>query len=52
MSEQVRPVCGDMEDEIVTVPVKPLTAVRETVDEPADPALTGTEVGLATKVKS
>ena len=51
-SEHVRPDDGVADVEIDTVPVKPLTALREIVDDPTIPAFTETEVGLATRVKS
>jgi len=51
-SEHVRPDDGATDDEIDTVPANPLTAVRVMADVPIIPALTGIEVGLATRVKS
>ena len=51
-SEHVRPDDGVTDVEIDTVPVKPLTALREIVDDPTIPAFTETEVGLARRVKS
>lgn len=51
-SEHVRPDDGATDDEIDTDPAKPLTAERVMVDEPTIPALTETETGLATRVKS
>ena len=48
----MRPDDGATDDEIDTDPAKPLTAVRVMVDDPTMPALTETETGLATRVKS
>ena len=51
-NEHVRPDDGATDDEIDTVPAKPLTAERVMVDDPTIPAFTETETGLATRVKS
>ena len=48
----MRPDDGATDDEIDTDPAKSLTAERVMVDEPTIPALTETETGLATRVKS
>jgi len=49
---QVRPVAGLMLDAKLTIPLKPLSAVRVMVEVPETPALAVTVVGLAEMVKS
>jgi len=48
----VRPVAGDTVAVRLTTPLKPSSAVTVSVEVPAAPLLTETEVGLAVTVKS
>ena len=49
---QVKPVAGDIEDVMATVPVKPVTGANVIVELPATPASIVRLVGEAATVKS
>ena len=52
VSEQVKPVAGDIEDAKATVPVKPFAGATVMVEVLATPALAVRFVGVAAIVKS